>query len=85
MKGKGKAPTKVAAASTAATKKNPSTKPPPTTMPMQRTAGRKYTNWIQNPSKYALACTVEEKLKVIDTQLSEGGFIIPDETLRYLT
>ena len=45
MKGKGKAPTKEAAASNVATKKPPATKPPSTTMPPSRTTGRKYTSW----------------------------------------
>ena len=77
IKGKGKAPTKSAAASNYATNKPPTTKPPP------RTSGRMYTNWKQEPAKYALARAVEAKLKVLEPQLVEGGVIIPDVTLRY--
>ena len=70
MKGSGKAPTKAAAASTAATKLPP------------KTAGRKYTNWKQEPAKYILACAVEGKLKGLDPQLAAEVIIIPDGTLR---
>ena len=81
MKGEGEASTKSSAASTAVTKKAPATNPPPTTMLPPITAGRKYTNWKQEPSKYALARDVEAKLKILDTQLAEGEIIIPDGTL----
>ena len=82
MKAEGKAPTKSASASTGSTKKPTATKPPPTTMPPPRTAGRKYTNWKQEPAKYALARAVKAKLKVLDTQLSAGEIIFPDGTLQ---
>ena len=51
-------------------------------MPPPRTAGRKYTNWKQETAKYALARSVEEKLKGLDQQLSVGEIIIPDVNLR---
>ena len=76
IKGKRKAPTKSAAASTAAIKKSPKTKPPTIT------AGRKYTNWKQDPAKSALECDVEEKLKGLDTQLASGEIIITDGSLQ---
>ena len=60
MKGKGKTPTEVEDASTAATKKPPATNPPPTTMLQPGTAGTKYTNWKQDPTKSELARAVEE-------------------------
>ena len=75
MKGKGKAPTKSAAASTAK-------KSPPKKKPQPRTPGKKYTNWKQEPVKSALDFAIEEKLKGLDPQLSAGGIIIPDATLR---
>ena len=80
-KGNGKAPTKSASASTAATNKPPTTNPPPTKIPPPRTSGRNYTNWKQEPVKYALARDVEAKLKGLDPQLSAGEIIIPDGTL----
>ena len=82
MKVRGKAPTKVADASTTATKKTKSTKLPPKTMPLPRTKSRKYTNWKQEPDKSALACSVEAKIKGLDPQLSAGEIIIPDGTLQ---
>ena len=51
-------------------------------MPLQRTAGRKYTNWKQEPVKSALARDIEEKLKGLDPQLTAGEIIIPYGTLR---
>ena len=82
IKVKGKAPMKEASASTYATKKPQAKNPPPTTILPPRTAGRNYTKWKQQPNKSVLAHTVEEKLKVLDTQLAAGGVIIPDGTLR---
>ena len=76
IKGKGKAPTKSAAASNYATNKPPTTNPPP------RTSGRMYTNWKQEPAKYALARAVEKKLKVLDPQLAAGEIMITYGTLR---
>ena len=69
MKGRGKAPTKAADASIAATKKPTLTKPPPKTMAPPGTAGRKYTNWKQDSDKSALACSGEAKIKKLDPQL----------------
>ena len=51
-------------------------------MPPPRTAGRKYTNWKQEPAKSALARAVEAKLKGLDPQLAAGGIIIPDRNLQ---
>ena len=51
-------------------------------MPPPITAGRKYTNWIQDPAKSALARAVEAKLKVLDPQLSVREIIITDGNLR---
>ena len=82
MKGRGKAPTKAADASTYATKKPTSIKSPPKTMPPPRTAGRKYTNWKQESDKSSLDCSVEANLKGLDPQLSTGEIIIPDGTLQ---
>ena len=83
MKGEGKEPTKVVAASTTETKKPPAIKPPPTTMPLPKNVGRMYTNWKQEPAKFALARSIEVKLKVLDPQLEAGDVIIPDRTLLY--
>ena len=82
MKGRGKAPTKAAAAPTSATKKPTSTNSPPKTMSPPRNEGEKYTNWKQEPNKYALAGDIEAKLKGLDPQLSAGDIIIPDGTLQ---
>ena len=82
MKGKGKSPTKSAAALTASTKKPPEKKLSPTTMPPPRTVGGKYTNWKHEPAKSALARDVEAKLKVLYPQLSAGEIIIPDENFK---
>ena len=82
FKGKGKAPTKSASSSTSETKKTPATNPPPKKIPPPRTSGRKYANWKQDTVKSVLVRSVEAKLKVLDTQLSAGGVIIPDGTLQ---
>ena len=50
-------------------------------MPPPITAGRKYTNWKQEPVKYALARAVEAKLKGLNNQLASGEIIIADESL----
>ena len=83
MKGEVKSPKKSAAVYTTATKKPPATKTPPTKMPLTITAGRKYTNWKQEPGKSKLARSVEAKLTGLDTQLAVGNIIIPDGTLQY--
>ena len=82
MKGEVKSPKKSAAVYTTATKKPPATKTPPTKMPLTITAGRKYTNWKQEPAKSALDRSVEAKLTGLDPQLAAGEIIIPDGNLR---